>query len=69
MVAMQPPPANSPEPGERRRLDHPPSDRYGSAAPGGDGGPDALRAVADESPLPDRERPAPGLPSALAVRR
>jgi hypothetical protein len=25
---MQPPPASSPEPGERRRLDHPPSDRY-----------------------------------------
>jgi hypothetical protein len=28
MGTMQPPPAPSPEPGERRRLDHPPSDRY-----------------------------------------
>ena len=62
MVAMQPPPAPSPEPGERRRLDHPPSDRYGSAAPGGDGGPDAAsEPAADESPLPDRERVLRGI--------
>ena len=50
----------SPEPGERRRLDHPPSDRYGSAAPGGDAA-DAARTVADESPLPDRERVLRGI--------
>jgi len=50
---MQPPPAPSPEPGERRRLDHPPSDRYRPAAPAGDEG---VAAAADETPLPDRER-------------
>ena len=62
MLAMQPPPASSPEPGERRRLDHPPSDRYGSAAPGGDGGPDAVsEPAADASPLPDRERVLRGI--------
>src|SRR6476619_3610760 len=62
MVPMQPPPAPSPEPGERRRLDHPPSDRYGSAAPGGDGDPDAAsEPAADESPLPDRERVLRGI--------
>ena len=28
MIPMQPSPGAQPEPGERRRLDHPPSDRY-----------------------------------------
>ena len=57
---MQPPPAPSPEPGERRRLDHPPSDRYQSA------GPDAAPLpAADDSPLPDRERVLRGIAVAL----
>ena len=55
---MQPPPAPSPEPGERRRLDHPPSDRYRPAAPAGDEG---VAAAADETPLPDRERVLRGI--------
>ena len=58
MVPMQPPPAPSPEPGERRRLDHPPSDRYRPAAPAGDEG---VAAAADETPLPDRERVLRGI--------
>jgi hypothetical protein len=32
MEPMQSPPGAQPEPGERRRLDHPPSDRYQDAA-------------------------------------
>ena len=55
---MQPPAAPSPEPGERRRLDHPPSDRYRPAAPAGDEG---VAAAADETPLPDRERVLRGI--------
>jgi len=58
MIAMQPPAAPSPEPGERRRLDHPPSDRYRPAAPAGDEG---VAAAADETPLPDRERVLRGI--------
>lgn len=59
MVAMQPPPAPSPEPGERRRLDHPPSDRYGAAAPDDEGADDA--AADSKAPLPDRERVLRGI--------
>jgi hypothetical protein len=51
MGRMTPPPAPSPEPGERRRLDHPPSDRYRSTAPD-----DAGSAEPSDAPLPDRER-------------
>jgi hypothetical protein len=54
MGRMQPPPAPSPEPGERRRLDHPPSDRYRSAAPA-----DAPEEA--DAPLPDRERVLRGI--------
>jgi hypothetical protein len=73
MVAMQPPPASSPEPGERRRLDHPPSDRYaekpaqGDAASVGPSGDEAAGATE----LPARERllrgVAVGLAGAIAI--
>jgi len=53
---MQPPPAPSPEPGERRRLDHPPSDRYRSTAPDDDG-----TGQPSDVPLPDRERVLRGI--------
>jgi len=55
---MQPPAAPSPEPGERRRLDHPPSDRYRTTAPDGNENADA---AVDETPLPDRERVLRGI--------
>jgi hypothetical protein len=57
MIPMQPPPAPSPEPGERRRLDHPPSDRYRTE-------PDAPAGAADADatvPLADRERVLRGI--------
>jgi hypothetical protein len=50
MVRMQPPPAPSPEPGERRRLDHPPSDRYGTAPAAG------AQEATDEDPNDARSR-------------
>jgi hypothetical protein len=50
MVRMQPPPAPSPEPGERRRLDHPPSDRYAAAPAAAAPGP----ANEDPSSAPSR---------------
>jgi hypothetical protein len=57
MIPMQPPPAPSPEPGERRRLDHPPSDRYRPE-------PDTPAGAADAdatAPLADRERVLRGI--------
>ena len=45
---MQPP-----EPGERRRLDHPPSDRYAAEPPAADRG---ASTTEDAAPLPDRKR-------------
>jgi hypothetical protein len=56
MARMQPPPASLPEPGERRRLDHPPSDRYRSTAPDDEG-----VAEPSDAPLPDRERVLRGI--------
>ncbi|HEX5013786.1 MAG TPA: hypothetical protein VFV72_06450 [Candidatus Limnocylindrales bacterium] len=47
---MQPSPGAQPEPGERRRLDHPPSDRYRDAAPGGGTPGDADADVAAAPP-------------------
>jgi hypothetical protein len=61
MTRMQPP-APSPEPGERRRLDHAPSDRYATQAAN-----DRTPADLDEeAPLPDRERVLRGIAVALA---
>jgi uncharacterized membrane protein YjjP (DUF1212 family) len=64
---MQPPQAPSPEPGERRLLEHPPSDRYvtqatSSADPGAAEGTSADEAT----PLPDRERVLRGIAVGLA---
>jgi hypothetical protein len=69
---MEPSPGPAPEPGERRRLDHPPSDRFGAASSVtgqvDDRGDDDVEAAA---PLPDRERilrgVAVGLAGAIAV--
>src|SRR5262245_10311101 len=57
MKSMQPSTGQSPEPGERRRLDRPPSDRYQQDAAAGARGPSAeADSDADsDAPLPARE--------------
>ena len=67
MTPMQPPQAPSPEPGERRLLDHPPSDRYATqpTAPADAAtGPGA--SLDEAAPLPDRERVLRGVAVGLA---
>jgi len=51
MTAMQ-----TPEPGERRRLDHPPSDRYATEPTAAKGGASPTDADAAATALSDRER-------------
>src|SRR4051794_10593600 len=78
MTPMQDPADPRPEPGERRRLDHPPSDRYGTASSasgaGGAGSPAAAGSADDEplsDALSDRERVlrgvAVGIAGAIAI--
>lgn len=74
MAAMQDPADPRPEPGERRRLDHPPSDRYrpppgtaaADAAPLDDDAPGATDGVDPTPPLPDRERVLRGVAVGIA---
>jgi hypothetical protein len=63
MGRMQPPTGSTPEPGERRRLDHPPSDRY-AADTTASKTPDAT--VEAEAGLPARERILRGIAVGLA---
>jgi hypothetical protein len=61
---MEPSPGPAPEPGERRRLDHPPSDRFANqpASPTGL----SEDPAADATPLSDRERILRGVAIGLA---
>jgi hypothetical protein len=64
---MQPPPDASPEPGERRLLDRPPSERYESAATAADTSASAANATAESTlPVPLRERLLRGVAVGLA---
>src|SRR5262245_5485222 len=74
MSRMEPSPGPAPEPGERRRLDHPPSDRFAAdptvASDVASDGP-ADDAGEEAAPLSDRERVlrgvAVGLVGAIAI--
>jgi hypothetical protein len=64
---MQPPQAPSPEPGERRLLEHPPSDRYVTQPTSSADAAAAESTSSDEAaPLPDRERVLRGIAVGLA---
>jgi hypothetical protein len=75
MTGMQPPTGPAQEPGERRRLDHPPSDRYrtaeSEAALGGETDDETGNAEAAATGLPLRERVlravAVGLVGSIAI--
>jgi hypothetical protein len=64
MLPMEPSPSPAPEPGERRRLDHPPSDRFASQPIS----PEAAseESEADAAPLSDGERILRGVAIGLA---
>ena len=64
MAAMQPSSGPSPEPGERRRLDHPPSDRYQTAGTATATEPEPADDAADAVPS-QQERLARGAAVAL----
>jgi hypothetical protein len=60
MGPMQPSPGAQPEPGERRRLDHPPSERYRGAT--------QTTGSADEAGVADLEEAAPLSPTERLIR-